>query len=84
MLAAAQMKMGEWEDAERDLLDALAKDPRHADTLANLAVVAPRTGKSAARHLAQLKAVAPSHPAVVALQRSEEAFERAEQQAVVH
>lgn len=73
------MKMGEWEDAERDLLDALAKDPRHADTLANLAVVAPRTGKSAARHLAQLRTVAPGHPAIAALKHAEEAFERAEQ-----
>jgi coatomer subunit epsilon len=78
------MKMGEWEDAERDLLDALAKDPRHADTLANLAVVAPRTGKSAARHLAQLKAVSPGHPAVLAIKAHEEAFERAEQQQAVH
>lgn len=78
-LAVCRMKMGEWEDAERDLLDALAKDPRHPDTLANLAVAAPRTGKSAARHLAQLRAVAPAHPAVLAARRQEEAFERAEQ-----
>jgi hypothetical protein len=33
------MKMGEWEDAERDLLEALGKDAKDADTLANLVTV---------------------------------------------
>jgi hypothetical protein len=33
------MKMGEWEDAERDLQEALGKDAKDADTLANLITV---------------------------------------------
>jgi hypothetical protein len=31
----------EWEDAERDLLEALGKDANDADTLANLVTVSP-------------------------------------------
>lgn len=38
-LAVCHMKMGEWEDAERDLLEALGKDAKDADTLANLVSV---------------------------------------------
>jgi len=38
-LAVCHMKMGEWEDAERDLQEALGKDAKDADTLANLITV---------------------------------------------
>jgi hypothetical protein len=38
-LAVCHMKMGEWEDAERDLLEALGKDAKDQDTLANLVTV---------------------------------------------
>jgi hypothetical protein len=38
------MKMGEWEDAERDLQEALGKDAKDADTLANLITVCVSEG----------------------------------------
>jgi coatomer protein complex subunit epsilon len=41
-LAVCHMKMGEWEDAERDLLEALGRDAKDADTLANLVTVSYR------------------------------------------
>ncbi len=43
--AACAMRMGEWEDAERFLNDAYAKDPKSADSLANLAAVGLHLGK---------------------------------------
>jgi hypothetical protein len=33
------MRMGEWEDAERDLQEGLGKDAKDADSLANLITV---------------------------------------------
>lgn len=76
-LAVCHMRMGEWEDAERDLQEALAKDAKHADTLANLVTVGLHLGKSTARFASQLKVVAPQHPLVARAAAGEEAFERA-------
>ena len=42
------MRMGEWEDAERDLLEALGKDAKSADTLANLVTVRALAAAAAA------------------------------------
>ncbi len=44
--AACAMRAGEWEDAERLLNDAYAKDPKSADALANLAAVGLHLGKA--------------------------------------
>lgn len=44
------MKMGEWEDAERELQDALGKDAKDPDTLANLITVGLHLGKNTARY----------------------------------
>lgn len=44
-LAVCHMKMGEWEDAERDLQEALGKDAKDADTLANLITVSVHAGR---------------------------------------
>jgi coatomer protein complex subunit epsilon len=43
------MKQGEWEDAERDLLEALGKDAKDPDTLANLVTVGLHLGKQTSR-----------------------------------
>ena len=44
--AACAMRMGDWEEAERALNDAYAKDPKSADCLANLAAVGLHLGKA--------------------------------------
>jgi coatomer protein complex subunit epsilon len=44
------MKMGQWEDAEADLLDAFNKDAKDADTLANLVTVGLHLSKNVARY----------------------------------
>lgn len=45
------MRMGRWEEAEAELLQAFEKNPKDADTLANLAVVSLHLGKNASRYL---------------------------------
>jgi coatomer protein complex subunit epsilon len=81
-LAVCRMKMGEWEDAERDLLDALGKNAQDPDTLANLIAVGLHLGKPTARYAAQLRTLAPRHPAAQRYEAGEELFARAAAAAV--
>jgi coatomer subunit epsilon len=76
-LAACQMRMGRWEDAEAELLQAFEKNPKDADTLANLVTVSVHLGKPAARYITLLKGAAPSHAILARLDSAEEAFDRA-------
>lgn len=76
-LAAAHMKMGNWEEAERELLDAYGKNPKDADTMANLYVVGTQLGKNVTRYLTQLKTSSASHPFVKRLDAAEKAFDAA-------
>ena len=76
-LAACQMRMGRWEDAESELLQGFEKNPKDADTLANLVAVSLHLGKSATRYASQLKIVAPDHAVVRRGEQAEEAFDRA-------
>jgi hypothetical protein len=48
--AVCHMKMGNWEEAERDLLEAISKDAKNADTLANLVAVGLHLGKATGRY----------------------------------
>jgi len=48
--AVCFMKMGQWEDAEADLLDAFNKDAKDADTLANLVTVGLHLSKNVSRY----------------------------------
>mmetsp|Transcript_65408 Transcript_65408/g.206700 ORF Transcript_65408/g.206700 Transcript_65408/m.206700 type:complete len:289 (+) Transcript_65408:146-1012(+) len=77
--ACCNMKMGRPEEAERELLDALTKDGKDSNTLANLVVCALALGKSTSRYVTQLKLSAPDHPLVVRTAGHSEAFERAAQ-----
>lgn len=76
-LAAAAMRMGRWEDAESELLQAFEKNPKDADTLANLAVVSIHLSKPPARYVSLLRGVAPTHPYVQRADAAEAAFDRA-------
>ena len=67
--AVCMMRMGRYDDAEKELLEALSKDSKHPETLANLFVCALHNGKPSARYMNQLKMVAPKHSLVL---RSEE------------
>lgn len=71
------MMMGCWEDAERDLLDALSHDAKDADSLANLVTVQLHLGKNVSRYQSQLRMLAPRHPAVQRHEAAEDLFNRA-------
>ncbi|GFR49642.1 hypothetical protein Agub_g11692 [Astrephomene gubernaculifera] len=75
--AVCYMKMGRWEDADRDLQEAFSRDAKDPDTLSNLITVGLHLGKNVARYQSQLKMMAPSHPNVKRLEVAEEAFARA-------
>lgn len=75
--AVCHMNMGNFEDAEKELLEAISKDSKDADTLANLITCCVHLGKPTARYLSQLKLLNPNHMVVNRLTISEEAFARA-------
>jgi len=78
-LAATKMHMGNFEEAEGNLQEALTKAPSDPDSLANLIVVAHHLQRSPdviGRYLSQLEAKAPSHSLVQAVAVQESAFDR--------
>lgn len=79
-LAASYVCLKKFDDAERILNEALAKEPSNPETLINLLAVLQHTGRgvseAAARHLATLKKTAPGHPFVAALNLAESSFDR--------
>mmetsp|Transcript_6442 Transcript_6442/g.21721 ORF Transcript_6442/g.21721 Transcript_6442/m.21721 type:complete len:292 (-) Transcript_6442:86-961(-) len=75
-LAVANMQLGNWEDAERNLKEALGKSSNDPDTLANLVTVSQHTGKDGSRYLSQLRSVSPHHPLLRGLATVEGAFDR--------
>lgn len=56
---------------------AFEKNPKDADTLANLVAVSLHLGKAATRYQSQLKLVSPEHAIVKRTEEGEAAFERA-------
>lgn len=75
--AVCNMRMGRWEEAEQQLMEALEKDPKSADTLANLVTTCLHLGKAISRYNTQLKAVAPAHILVQRNESADEAFRNA-------
>lgn len=49
--AAANMQMGSWEEAERELQEALEKDPKNPETLSNLVTSSLHLNKPVARYI---------------------------------
>jgi hypothetical protein len=56
---------------------AFEKNPKDADTLANLVATSLHLSKSASRYMSQLKLVAPAHAIVKRTEDGEAAFDRA-------
>ena len=48
--ALCNMRMGNWEEAEQQLLEAFEKDAKHADTLSNLVTASLHLGKPTSRY----------------------------------
>ncbi|XP_030471323.1 coatomer subunit epsilon-1 [Syzygium oleosum] len=77
--AVCCMHMGNFEEAETLLLEALNKDAKDPETLANLVVCSLHVGKPASRYLSQLKLSHPDHMLVKRVSAAEESFDRAVQ-----
>ncbi|KAA8537085.1 hypothetical protein F0562_029563 [Nyssa sinensis] len=77
--AVCCMHMGNFDEAETFLLEALNKDAKDAETLANLVVCSLHLGKPSSRYLSQLKLSNPDHMLVKRTSAAEESFDRAVQ-----
>lgn len=77
--AVCCMHMGNFDEAESLLLEALNKDAKDPETLANLVVCSLHLGKSSSRYLNQLKLSHPDHMLVKRSSSAEESFDRAVQ-----
>ncbi|KAI4343118.1 hypothetical protein MLD38_027656 [Melastoma candidum] len=77
--AVCCMLMGNFDEAETFLLEALNKDTKDPETLANLVVCCLHLGKPASRYLSQLKLSNPDHVMVKRAASAEESFDRAVQ-----
>ncbi|GAV65599.1 Coatomer_E domain-containing protein [Cephalotus follicularis] len=77
--AVCCMHMGNFDEAETLLLEALNKDAKDPETLANLVVCSLHIGKSSSRYLSQLKLSYPDHILVKRASSAEDSFERAVQ-----
>ncbi|KAJ9691308.1 hypothetical protein PVL29_013478 [Vitis rotundifolia] len=77
--AVCCMHMGHFDEAESLLLEALNKDAKDPETLANLVVCSLHLGKQSSRYLSQLKLSHPDHVLVTRASAAEEAFDRAVQ-----
>jgi coatomer protein complex subunit epsilon len=75
--AVCRMHMGNFDEAETQLLEALNKDAKDPETLANLVVCSLHLGKSSSRYLSQLKLAHPDHILVKRSLSAEDNFERA-------
>ncbi|KAH0886814.1 hypothetical protein HID58_062910 [Brassica napus] len=78
--AVCCMQMGNFDEAESLLLEALNKDAKDPETLANLVVCSLHVGKSSSRYLSQLKLSHPEHVLVKRVSSAEDNFERAPHQ----
>ncbi|XP_059444805.1 coatomer subunit epsilon-1 [Corylus avellana] len=77
--AVCCMHMGNFDEAETLLLEALNKDAKDPETLANLVVCCLHVGKSSSRFLSQLKLSHPDHVLVKRASSADESFDRAVQ-----
>ena len=76
-LAVCFMLMGAYDDAERELLEAIGKDAKNAETLANLATCAAHLGKSSSRFINAIKALGVPSEALAKIEGFEGDFARA-------
>ncbi|KAK9267864.1 hypothetical protein L1049_010301 [Liquidambar formosana] len=77
--AVCCMHMGNFDEAESLLLEALNKDAKDAETMANLVVCSLHLGKPSSRYISQLKLSHPDHMLVKRASTAEENFDRAVQ-----
>ena len=75
--AVCQMAMGRYDDAEKDLVEALQRDSKDPDTLQNLAVCSLHLGKPVTRFVNQLKTLTPKPACIATIEALEQSFDQA-------
>jgi len=75
--AVCSMMMGSYEDAERDLTEAVALDPKDPETLANLATCALRLGKPSSRFINAIRQLGVPCETLAKIDDFEARFDRA-------
>ena len=75
--AVCQMAMGRYEEAEKDLVEAINRDSKDPEALQNLAVCALHLGKPTTRFVNQLKTLTPKPAAITTLEDLEKQFDAA-------
>ena len=75
--AVCQMAMGRYEEAEKDLVEAINRDSKDPEALQNLAVCALHLGKPTTRFVNQLKTLTPKPAAIATLEDLEKQFDAA-------
>ncbi|RPA89245.1 hypothetical protein L873DRAFT_1722764 [Choiromyces venosus 120613-1] len=75
--AVAELHLGRLPEAEVALQQALEKNPKHEDALANMIVLSILAGKEFDEYLSSLKNVAPSHPFLTDIAQKSELFDKA-------
>lgn len=74
--AVAHMKMGQWDEAERELTEALGRAPEDPESLANMYVCSQHLGRAtSAKYLEQLGQSAPGHTLLSRLAQAEANFD---------
>ncbi|KAE8440681.1 hypothetical protein EG329_006818 [Mollisiaceae sp. DMI_Dod_QoI] len=75
--AVAEIHLGRLEEAEAALQQALSKDPKYTEAIANSIVLNVIAGKDAKQLTSQLQSVAPNHHFLVDLQEKAALFDKA-------
>jgi len=78
-MAVCNIHLGKFEQAEAELMDAIQKNNKSADTIANMIVVATHRGKSEdiiKRYFKQLEQIAPRHAWLLAYKAANASFEQ--------
>ncbi|KAF8436383.1 coatomer epsilon subunit-domain-containing protein [Terfezia claveryi] len=75
--AVAEIHLGRLEEAEVALQQAQAKNPKHAEALANAIVLSVLAGKDNSDQLSELRNTMPDHPLLTDVEQRSELFDKA-------
>lgn len=75
--AVCNMVMGKFAEAEKQILEALSKDSKNPDTLANIITASLHLNKATAKYVTLLRAADPNHPMVKKLDGLDQKFAQA-------
>lgn len=75
--AVAELHLGRLPEAEAALQQAVQKDPRDVEAIANSIVLNVISGKDTSEHKLGLEGIAPNHPLLVDLQEKSSVFDQA-------